>query len=299
MIGGGRGGALGLPLPRAGRLRRGSRRAVRLPRPGLKIVLAALLTVLVLGGAWLWLRDSSLVAVRHVTVLGDRGPDQAQIRSALIRAAHSMTTLDVREDQFRTAVAPYPVVKDVKVTTHFPHGLTLHVIEQIPVGAVAVDGREIAVAGDGTLLRDTPTTGLATIPLRAPPGGNHLRDPTAQSALAVLAAAPYPMLGRIGQVVSDNAHGPVAELRSGPSIRFGDTSALGAKWSAATAVLADPGSAGASYLDVSDPQRPAAGAGQGQAGIAATAGSGAAAAASSASNVASGAGQAGATVTGG
>ena len=42
---------------------------------------------------------------------------------------------------------------------------------------------------------------------------------------------------------------------------FGDAPSARAKWLAAAAVLADPGSAGASYIDVTDPVRPAAGAG--------------------------------------
>jgi hypothetical protein len=50
------------------------------------------------------------------------------------------------------------------------------------------------------------------------------------------------------------------QLRSGPSVYFGDSADLDAKWLAATEVLADPGSAGASYIDVTDPSRPAAGA---------------------------------------
>jgi hypothetical protein len=53
----------------------------------------------------------------------------------------------------------------------------------------------------------------------------------------------------------------VAQLRNGPSIYFGDANQLAAKWSAAVAVLADSGSAEAVYIDVTDPQRPAAGAG--------------------------------------
>ncbi len=271
----------------------------RLPWPGRRGLLALLALALVLGGAWLWFRDSSLVSVHKVTISGNNGPDQSQIRSALIRAAHSMTTLDVKTDQLRTAVAPYPVVRDVQVSTQFPHGLRLHVVEQIPVGAIDVGGREIAIAADGTLLRDTPTSGLATIPLRSPPGGTRLSDHSAEGALAVLATAPYPMLAKIGQVVAGGGHGIVAQLRNGPSIRFGDQSELSAKWTAVAAVLADSGSAGASYLDVSDPSRPVAGASSSQAGIAATAASGATGAAASASTAASGVGAAGATTTGG
>ena len=35
-----------------------------------------------------------------------------------------MTTLHVREDQLRTAVAPYPSVADLAVDADFPHELT-------------------------------------------------------------------------------------------------------------------------------------------------------------------------------
>ena len=47
-----------------------------------------------------------------------------------------------------------------------------------------------------------------------------------------------------------------------PQVYLGDPTDLTQKWSAAVAVLSDSGSAGAAYIDVSDPRRPAAGAGQ-------------------------------------
>jgi cell division protein FtsQ len=158
------------------------------------------------------------------------------------------------------AVAPYPVVKDLRVTTQFPHGMRIKVIEQIPVAQVSVAGRTVTVASDGTLLHDVPVSGgLPLIPLPAPPGGTKLTDRTALSAVALLALAPDQLLAQIGQVTSDPAHGLVAQLRNGPSIYFGGTGGLAAKWAAAEAVLADQNSAGASYIDVTDPQRPAAG----------------------------------------
>jgi cell division protein FtsQ len=42
-------------------------------------------------------------------------------------------------------------------------------------------------------------------------------------------------------------------------VYFGDTGDLQEKWANAEKVLVDPGAAGASYVDVSDPGRPAAG----------------------------------------
>ena len=235
-------------------------RRFRLWRPRLLLALALLLAAL--AGAWLWLRDSSLVAVQRVRVTGESGPDAAKIRSALISAARTMTTLDVQMSRLRTAVAPYPAVKDLQVSTQFPHGMRIKVIEQSPVGAVLVDGHETAVAGDGTLLHDVIVLKtLPAIPLRVPPGGARLTDPDALGAVAVLAAAPYQMLAHVSQVTTSSAHGVVAQLRDGPVIYFGDSSHLGSKWASVTEVLADPGSAGATYIDVSDPARPAAGAG--------------------------------------
>ncbi len=230
-----------------------------IPTPKVLIALVAL--VLTLGGGWLWLRDSSLVAVKKVQITGVTGANAAQIRRALRASARTMTTLDVRTDQLRMAVSPYPIVKHLEVSSHFPHGLTIRVIEQNPVGAVVVDGRTIAVAADGTLLSSVSATGLPTIPLRVPPGGSRVTDQTARGAVSILAAAPSRLLESISQVTSVSPHGLVVQIRNGPSLYFGDATAVDAKWQAATAVLADPGSAGALYIDVTDPERPAAGAG--------------------------------------
>jgi cell division protein FtsQ len=233
-----------------------------IPRPGLRLALALVVMLALLGGVWLWLRDSSLVAVRRVTVTGANGPDASQIRSALITAAHNMTTLDVSLKQLNTAVAPYPVVRSLSVTTQFPHGMRIRVIEQIPVAQITIGGLPVAVAGDGTLLDDGAKTGpLPAIALRVPPGGSRLSDPVALGEVALLAAAPYQLLAKISQATSTSAHGLVVQLRGGPSIYFGDAQRLDAKWTAAVAVLADPLAAGALYIDVTDPQRPAAGAG--------------------------------------
>jgi len=225
-----------------------------------RVALVLVPVLALLAGGWLWLRDSSLLAVKRVTITGASGPDAAQIRSALSTAAHNMTTLDVSTDQLRMAVAPYPVVKDLQVSTQFPHGLRIRVIEQIPVAVVVVGGRQIPVAGDGTLLHDVVAPGtLPAIPVSVPPGGPRLSEPDALHAVQLLAAAPYQLLQHIDQVAMVSAHGLVVSLRSGPSIYFGDDSRLSAKWVAAVAVLADAGSAGAAYIDVTDPGRPAAG----------------------------------------
>jgi hypothetical protein len=189
-------------------------------------------------------------------------------------------------------MAPYPVVKRLDVTTQFPHGMRIRVIEQVPVAIVDAGGRRTAVAGDGTLLHDAVANArLPTIPLQVVPGGTHVTG-YALSEVRVLADAPYALLPKVETISDGPAHGLVAQLRSGPSIYFGDSTHLGAKWTAAAEVLADSRSAGAVYIDVTDPSRPAAGGGgdsNGSATGAATAATGAATAATGAATAATGA----------
>jgi cell division protein FtsQ len=230
---------------------------IRLP------VVAALVALLLAGGGgWLWLRDSSLVAVQGVTVTGATGPDASQIDAALEAAAHGMTTLDVDLARLRAAVAEFPLVKDLRVSTAFPHGLRIRVIEQQAVAVLAAPGQRVKVGADGRLLRDAPSSGsLPVVPVGALPAGSRVTDPRTLAILGVLAAAPYQLLSH-AQTASDNAaHGVVVQLRNGPNLYFGAPGLDGAKWIAASDVLADPGSAGAGYIDLTDPRRPAAGVG--------------------------------------
>jgi cell division protein FtsQ len=226
-----------------------------------KLIAAALAALLLLGGGWVWLRDSSLVGVRRVTVAGVSGPDAGQIRSVLVLAARNMTTLDVKLGPLHTAVAPYPMVKDLRVSTQFPHGMRIQVVEQLPVAALVAGGQTVAASPDGTLIHDAPTASLPEVPVRVFPGGSRVTDPTALDALALLAMTPEPLLAKITQVTTSAPHGLVVQLRSGPTIYFGTPTLLHAKWVAATEVLAAPTSAGATYIDVADPARPAAGVG--------------------------------------
>jgi cell division protein FtsQ len=254
-----RGSAAGTARTRSSGRRRNPRRLL-----ALAAVLLLSLAALAAGG-WMWLRDSSFVAVRRVTITGVSGPDAGAIRGALFAAARTMTTLDVKRSDLLMAVAPYPAVKDVVVSTQFPHGMRIRVVEQVPVGAVLVAGREETVASDGTLLADVPAKSwYPLIPLRVPAGGTRVTEPGARAAVAVLAAAPYVALRKIKQVTEDATHGLFAELRNGPRIYFGPATQLSAKWTSALTVLADPGAAGAGYIDVTDPQRPAAGIGADQ-----------------------------------
>jgi cell division septal protein FtsQ len=197
-------------------------RGRRLGRRGRIALVCGLALVALLVGCWFWFRDSSLVLASHVTVEGESGPDAARIRETLKSAAHTMSTLDVDANKLRSAVAPYPIVKDVEVTTQFPHGMRIHVVEQLAVGAIEAGGRKLAVAPDGTLLHDVVVSrSLPLIPLRVPPGGARVTDANALGAIRLLAAAPHRLRSKISEVTTVSGHGLVAQLRNGPAVYFG------------------------------------------------------------------------------
>ncbi len=223
-------------------------------RRRLLIVLAVCLVLA--AGYQFWLRDSTLVAVEDVSVTGLTTKDASRVRIALSSAAHSMTTLHVEEDELRSAIEAYPVVRAIEVRTDFPHGLAIHVIEHRP--AAMVDG--VPVAGDGTILRGLPVEGkLPTIESRGNLHGNRLSDAAALHAARVAGGAPAALRPRLERVELQSGDGIVVEVRDGPELIFGDATQVRAKWLAATRVLADPEAAGATYIDVRLPGRPAAG----------------------------------------
>jgi cell division protein FtsQ len=210
------------------------------------------------GAGWLWFRDSGLVRVRQVEVIGLTASDGEQVRAALTQAAQQMTTLHVRPAVLRDAVAQYPSVEGVSAKPDFPHRLTIRVTEQRPVAALASDtGSRIAVTGTGVVLRGV-TVDRDLPSLHGSAIGPRLTDPRLLGALRVAGAAPEPLLHRTDELTLDG-RGVVVSLSNGPQLVFGTGADARAKWSAAAAVLADRSAAGATYLDLRVPGRVAAG----------------------------------------
>jgi cell division protein FtsQ len=231
----------------------------RLPRLRVLAALAIVLVAGLLAAAYFSVRGSSLSAVRDVRVTGLSGPEARQIRRSLETAARGMSTLDVNRAEFHNAVAAYPEVKSVTASASFPHSMTIHVVEQNPVAIAVAGSHRTVVSGDGTLLPNvTPTTRLPTITLRVAPAGSKLSGAPLREA-AVLSRAPSALLARVASASDDPTHGLTVSLRDGPRLYFGGAHRLAAKWSSVVAVLATSSSAGAAYIDVTDPSRPAAG----------------------------------------
>lgn len=247
----------------------------------LRIALIAAVAIVVLAAAgWQLARHTSLTAVEQVQVSGlttAPGANSAQIETALRGAARGMSTLGVSQSALRAVVAQYPIVREVRARARFPHGLRIEVVEQPPVAALVAGGARTAVAADGVVLgpsylssalpqvnaaavatTTTTVTGHTKPVASLPAAGRSVSAGVLLAELAVLGAAPGP-LAREAMHVYMGSKGLTVVLRGGLLAYFGDATMAHAKWISLARVLASPTSAGAAYVDVRLPERPAAG----------------------------------------
>lgn len=254
------------PFEALGGLARSGFQAIARHRRMRIALLAALVALPLLAGGWMLLRKSSFVAVEHVRVSGVHGPQAHAIDAALAGAAEHMSTLDVHPAALRAAVASFPVVQSVKAIPRFPHGLRIEVTEQPPVAALTIGGTRTAVAADGVVLG--PALLSSSLPALnnsqgggvEPLTGERVKGQSLLAELAVLGAVPKPLQRYVTRVyTTSGGQGLTVAMRSGLLVYFGDAWRPHAKWTALARVLAAPTSAGATYIDVRVPERPAAG----------------------------------------
>jgi cell division septal protein FtsQ len=252
-----------MPLPRLASLPR----PVSLPRPASlplrlwrlplrrKLALAAAVALLATGG-WLIIRDSPLFAVDDVTIEGLSADAAPVVTERLLEAARAQTTTDFSAADVRMAVAPYSLVTGVRATTRFPHAVTLHISERLPVARVMAAGRTAALAADGSVVTGfSRAVHLPTVRSAGHTVAGRTRDPFVLVALRVLGAAPPPLAARVAAVTRADGELTIY-LHRGPRLIFGDGSLPHAKWDAAAAVLAARSSRGAAYIDLVLPSRP-------------------------------------------
>jgi cell division protein FtsQ len=245
--------AVARPAPKAkGLIRRTSWRV--------KILIGVAAVAALAAGYFFWLRDSSLVAVNDVEVVGVTSGDRGAITDELTSVAEGMTTLDVDTAKLEAAATSHPTIKSISVDPNFPHGLRIEVTERPPVMLVADGDKQTPVAADGTLLPGVavPDGGLPVLELKKPPPASGLAGAALDQAI-VAGAAPEPLRPLIHAIEHTAEHGVVVTLRGGIPVYFGTSAEASQKWAAAAAVLADPKLDSLTYLDVRVPRRPAAG----------------------------------------
>ncbi len=236
-------------------------RAVGLtPRGRRRLIALAVVAVALASGYIFWLRDSPLVRVERVTVVGLTTRDGAAVSAKLSAAGEHMTTLHVDEAALRRSVADEPIVQSLQVQADFPHALRITIVENRPVAMLVAGGRQIAVAPDGSVLDGTAVRdGVPTVRVGTLPSSGRVASASTRQLVAVAAAAPARLLSRVASIQVERGRGVVAQLQHGPVVVFGHADQLAAKWAAAAAVLAQRSSQGATYIDVRLPLRPVAG----------------------------------------
>jgi cell division protein FtsQ len=222
----------------------------------LTVVAAALFALYMLV-----LRDIGLVAVDRVQVTGLTGSDAARASAALEQAAKRSTTLHVDHGALLAARERFPSIRAIRVQTDFPHGMHVTVIEQRPAAMLVMGSRRIPVAGDGSILSALPVTDPLPV-VKVAPGAipsKRLTPSGTLEAVRVVGGAPALLTPRLSKVARDAKKGWIVQVTDGPQLIFGSATRLADKWAAAVRVLADRDAAGADYIDVRIPDRPAAG----------------------------------------
>ncbi len=226
-----------------------------------RLATAAILLVTAAAGYLFWLRDSSLVAIDNVDVVGVTSGDRGALIGELTDASESMTTLHVDRGRLESIAAAFPTVKSIHIDPNFPHGMRIEVTERPPVLMVDSGGQQLPVAGDGTVLNGVEVPedeNLPVLEVAQPPEGAMLGGTELEQAL-VVGAAPEELRPLIEKIEESKEFGVELTLRGGIPVRFGTGAAAPAKWAAVAAVLADPKLDALSYVDVRVPERPAAG----------------------------------------
>ena len=116
--------------------------------------------------------------------------NERQIKSAVERVAGDMTTLHIKDDELRDAVARFPTVASVGASTSFPHGLEVTVTERLPVAFVRIGGQETAVSADGYLLAGTSFDAKALPRIEGASAHGVRLDEDAAAQAAILGATP-------------------------------------------------------------------------------------------------------------
>lgn len=234
--------------------------SLRMHRPSwIHMLLAAVVLAAALAGSYLLVRNSSLVAVQSVRVVGLSGYYDKDARSAVVAEAMQMTTMNFDPARVEEAAAQFVDVAGVRVETDFPHAATIHVDVRRPVLVARLNGRTVTLSQHGEVIAAPKSiAGLPQIEAVGSIKGNRVTGGKALEASTLLGAAPDVLLRKVDSV-RWGRFGIVVSLDKGIDLYFGDAGDARKKWRDAAAVLASSAAAGAAYVDLRIAGRPAVG----------------------------------------
>lgn len=232
----------------------------RLRRPSRWMLIVSLLVLAaVIAGGYMLVRNSPLVAVKEVRVVGLSGYYDKDARSAVVAEAMRMTTMNFDATKIQDAAGTFVDVAGVKVETDFPHGATIYMHVRRPVLVARLNGRTVTLSQDGEVI--TAASSIAGLPHIEASGDvvdGRVSGGKALSAARLLGAAPDVLMRKVDQL-KWGRFGIVVSMEKGPDLYFGTSEDAKLKWRDAATVLASDAAKGAAYLDLRVPGRPAVG----------------------------------------
>jgi cell division protein FtsQ len=154
------------------------------------------------------------------------------------------------------ALTTDPWIASASVERHLPGSVVIRIQERTPVARAVVGTAALALAGDGVVLPDAPTTGLPEI--RASVG--ELSDDVRTGAAGAVAALDPAVRARVSAVVAQPSGSLLMDLTGPLIVRYGPAGDDTAKAAALRAVLswAAEGSVTLRDVDLSVPGAPSA-----------------------------------------
>lgn len=246
-----------LPLQRTAEIaRRRERRRRRLRLLGF---LTLILALCLAAGYQFWLRDSSLVAIRNLEIVGVtvKNREGQQIKGAVELAVDQMTALHPRPELLDEELSRFPRVASARIDVSLPDSATVSVSLRENGSRFGHGADALLIATDGTVLGPAGDQAeeLPQILTGDRPQGDRLAGRALTQAL-VLGGVPRELRSYLAE--SDlGEKGVEVTLANGLVLIFGDDTQVEQKWRSAAAVIADPNLEAASYVDLTVPRRPA------------------------------------------
>lgn len=227
----------------------------------------ALAAVAVLGAAaGLWaLAHSRFLSARVVTVTGSVHTPVAEIERVAGLSSHP-PMIDVDPGAMDARLDALPWVARASVTTHWPDGVTVSLVERRPVAVVAVTStsptRWAEIDRTGRVLAEVATRppGLVLIVPPAPPGAPGSVLPALDlPALSVASTLPRAFSAQVTEVTEDGDGQVRLALSSPVSVVIGNSSHLDQKYEDVAAALAGAKLSAGDVIDVAAPGAPTIG----------------------------------------
>jgi cell division protein FtsQ len=217
--------------------------------------------VLVVLCVGLLVLHTPLLALRHATVRGAEHSGTEAVLQAAGLLDHP-PLIDVDPANVAARVERLPWVAHAVVVRNWPDDVTITVTERAPVGSIARPGGKVAVVdASGRVLawQDAAPPGLVLVaPVVPGPPGAVLAG-GARPALAVAAALPAALAGRVRQVAVGAGGVVTLDLGGGVHATLGRTDELHAKLVALASVLAGAQVSGPAMIDLTVPGEPTVG----------------------------------------